>query len=655
MPGVACQQQTLADMSQKPAYVKPIHSLVACNTRVSEQIKGRLLFVHTEKLKSGFEKAIAVMVDKDHQFALKSVLVHEAWPPADQGRLRKILNPLEGKVVSITNAKIAPKGRTIVFFDSSIKSVFDQHTDVVECPDDDSYPTQLPALPNLMAARSLLHASYVSLVAAVTEEGAAVERNVTPTVKKWVANLKMATDSTNMSAAFWDGHAEKMGSAKAGQVYRLDWVLLKQEAIGKYSLSSVTASAVDLEEGALATAVQDSLADPSQMINMSTQFGHTYADKMKKQLVQGDLYSLEEIQSLQMGTASVLLIPGCYMLEARGMTADSPNRAWYTGCTQCKKQLESVGSKMQCPRHGENKGKKVYAGQVMLADSSHKKELAVWDEMLRRLIKNFLGHEDLDRENVMEELCQAMKGIEVVVRVGVAPKLAPRYFECMIKDDTPVSLDLFDVAEQVNSDGCLAIYKTIVHDFGQGLPAIAPACCRHVSVNDLGQLILKAGAAERLVDTAKLMVRVVEQEDLRVLDGIDGVEVSLKCECVCCKEQCTLYAAGLPATVNAYIRIAAGEHLMAFVHMTEPDYKFPVGYHVSLKSRTDVDEDARVFKWQAAQVIGSISNSSSSMDTDENEVKLKRTSFMESLLTNPFVRSKSKRLRLLKTDDGSAF
>ena len=101
-------------MSQKPAYVKPIHSLVACNTRVPEQIKGRLLFVHTEKLKSGSEKAIAVMVDKDHQFALKSVLVHEAWSPADQGRLRKILNPLVGKVVSITNAKIVPRHKSCV-------------------------------------------------------------------------------------------------------------------------------------------------------------------------------------------------------------------------------------------------------------------------------------------------------------------------------------------------------------------------------------------------------------------------------------------------------------------------------------------------------------------------------------------------------------
>ena len=71
-------------MSGKPAYVKPIHMLVASSSRVSEQIKGRLLFVHTETLKSGAEKTIAVMVDKDQQFALKSVLVQEAWSPADQ-------------------------------------------------------------------------------------------------------------------------------------------------------------------------------------------------------------------------------------------------------------------------------------------------------------------------------------------------------------------------------------------------------------------------------------------------------------------------------------------------------------------------------------------------------------------------------------------
>ena len=182
-------------MSQKPAYIKPIHTLVASSRRVPEQIKGRLVFVHTEKLRSGSEKAIAVMVDKHRESALKSVLVHEAWSPADQGRLRKSLNPLVGKVVSITNAKIVPRQKSCVFFDASIKSAFDQHTVVAECPEDDSYPTQLPVLPNLRAAQGLggckqtwWYASMVSLVAAVTEVGPAVECNVAPSVKKLVAH-----------------------------------------------------------------------------------------------------------------------------------------------------------------------------------------------------------------------------------------------------------------------------------------------------------------------------------------------------------------------------------------------------------------------------------------------------------------------------------
>ena len=71
MPGAARQQQTLADMSGQAAYIKPVHTLVASTTRVSAQITGRVIFVHTEVLKSGCEKAIAVMVDKDKKLALK--------------------------------------------------------------------------------------------------------------------------------------------------------------------------------------------------------------------------------------------------------------------------------------------------------------------------------------------------------------------------------------------------------------------------------------------------------------------------------------------------------------------------------------------------------------------------------------------------------
>ena len=76
-------------MAGKLAYIKPVHTLVASNTRVPEQIRGRLLFVKTERLNSGSEKVIAVMVDKNKKFELKSVLVHEAWAPADQARMRR--------------------------------------------------------------------------------------------------------------------------------------------------------------------------------------------------------------------------------------------------------------------------------------------------------------------------------------------------------------------------------------------------------------------------------------------------------------------------------------------------------------------------------------------------------------------------------------
>ena len=629
----------VAAMTTKPAYIKPIHTLVASTSRVPEQIKGRLMFVHTEVLRTGSEKTIAVMVDKDQKFALKSVLVHEAWTPADQAHMRKALKPCEGKVVSITNARITNKGRSIVFFDASIKSCWDTKTEVAVCPEDTSYPEHLPVLPDLKAAANISQACMVSLVAAVTEEGQAQERTVAAGKTKPVANLKMATGDTTMSAAFWESSASQMSSATLQQVYRLDWVLLKQEGAGKYSLSSVAASTLHLEKGDVASAVKDALAAPADMVSMSTQYGVTYDDKMKKPFAQADLFSLEEVAQLRMGSSNVFLVPACYVLEARGMTAESPGRAWYTGCTQCRKQIDSTGS---CPQHGTNKGKKIFAGQLLLTDPSHKKEFAVWDETLRRLVKTFLGHEDLDLDNIMEDLATALKGMELVVRIGAAMK----------KDGQAVNFDLFEIVEQITGDGCLAIYKEIKHEFGCS-SGIVPACCRNVTVNKLGQLAVKTDAMERPVDTVKLMVRIVEQEDLKVPDGIDGLEVTLKCECVCCKRECWLSAAGLPKTVQEYTRMAPDQYVAAFVQTMDTDLKFPVGYHVPLKSRSDVAMDARVHKFQAHQVILSLSVASNHSAMDEKEMKLKRTKSIETLLTG--ARSEVKRLRLVKTDDGASF
>ena len=83
-------------MSDKPAFIKPVHTLIVSSTRAREHIQGRLLFVHTEVLKGGYERAIAGIVDKDETRALKSVLVLEAWHQDDKSRMQKTLKPLQG-------------------------------------------------------------------------------------------------------------------------------------------------------------------------------------------------------------------------------------------------------------------------------------------------------------------------------------------------------------------------------------------------------------------------------------------------------------------------------------------------------------------------------------------------------------------------------
>ena len=630
--------------NSKPAYVKPVPMLVASTKdRVQEQIQGRLLFVCSDQLKSGSEKTIAAMVDKDKKLPLKSVLVFEAWGPIDQDHMRKALKKLEGKVVSITNAKIHPKGKTTVFFDSTVKCSWDTKTKVTECENDDAFPKSLPTLPNLKAAASISQAAMISIVAAVTDEGSSKEVNVGPNKTKPVANLKVATCDTVMAAAFWESASEIMSSAKVNEVYLLDWIMLKREPGGKFSLTSVSGTQVHREVGDAASAVTDGLANSSDMVNLSTQYGQSYEDKMAKPVSQLDLHLLETIQALQLGSKSAVSVPGCYVWDARGIAPESSSRAWYTGCTQCKKQLEAKGTDMYCPQHGLNKGKRVYGGQLLLADASHKKEFAVWDETLRRVVKTILGHDDIDGDNIMEDLAQAMKGMEVVVRIGIGMK----------KDGTSVNFDLFDISQQVTSEGCLALYKQLTHDFGDCCPCIVPACCRTVTVNDLGQLTVKTDAVERTVETVKLMVRIDGEPVLKVPEGIDGLEVTLKAECLCCNQQCLLYAAGLPNSVMMYTRMSPDDHIAAFVQTIEDDYKFPIGYHVNFKKGSDVAMERSVFKWQASQIIHSWASASTPSDMDEKEMQVKRTKCIESLMQD--AQPSPKRLRLAKTDDGSLF
>ena len=618
----------------KPLYVKPVSSLVSSIARVAEQIKGRLVLIHTEKLKGGKEKCTAVIVDADSTRPLKSVLVLEAWSPGDVSHMKKLLDPLHMQVVSITNAKIVPKNKSLVFFDAAIKCAWDIQTKVAAAANDPAFPLRAPALPHMQDASAVKNACMITIVAAITEAGSSQERPMPTGGTKPVANLKVATGATVMAAAFWDSQAQQMGAAKVGQVYRIDWVMLKPEGNGKYSLGSVSATSATLQAGDEAADVSASLADSTAMVSMSTSYALSHGDKMIKPTSQADLFALDNIEIFKLSAAGVLLLPAVYVLDVRGMSAEYAGRAWYLGCLQCKKQLDGTS----CPDHGNNTGKKVYAGQLLLADPSHKKELAVWEETLRRLIQMFLGHSDLDQEDVMEDLARALRVAEVCVRVGVGHR-----------KNGNVSFDLFDISPQVNAEGCLALYRETNHPFFDGSPGVVPVCCKKVSVNSLGQLIVSQDAATQAVESAKIMVKLIGAPDLQVLENIDGLKVSLKCQCVVCESPCTLFAAGLPASVLQYTRLLVGSHFSAFVQSVESDGGLPIGYHVEFNDPQTLDVELRVFKYQAAQFLLTLARCALA-PTAEAQTPDKRTRALEDLMSQ--VRVPVKRLRLSRTLDG---
>ena len=116
---------------------------------------------------------------------------------------------------------------------------------------------------------------------------------------------------------------------------------------------------------------------------------------------------------------------------------------------------------------------------------------------------------------------------------------------------------------------------------GQGLSrAWGSGLAERHGVNALGQLPVKNDNRERSVETVKLMMRVMENQVLQVPDGIDGLEVTLRCSCVVCNQEFMLHAAGWPKTVQVYTCMSVDEYVTAFVQTMEPDFKFPVGYHL---------------------------------------------------------------------------
>jgi len=623
--------------AKKPAYVKPLKELVASSSRVQEQLKGRLLDFKIESLHGGKEKGLAIMVDKDQ--SLQGVLVLEAWSPADRQHMQKTLQNNVGKVVSVTNSRIQSRGKTLAYFDANVKMAFDTQTQVALCADDNEYPTELPALPDIKHATCLSTSCVISVVAVVVEGGQAVDRSMSDGKMKPVCNLKVATGSNEMTAAFWDHLAEKMGKATSGQVYRLDWMVLKLEGGGKYQLSSISGTKTTLIEGSKAKAVSDNLADPASMQTMSATFGKTREDKMNEATSPGSLTTVEAIETLKLTKPGVLLVPAAYVLDARGMSSDSPSRAWYLGCSKCKKQLDTNGPQLECPDHGHNQGKKVYAAQLLFADPGHKKELAIWEEGLKAMANEHTPSSSLDDDTFLEQLLEAVTGKGLCLRIGIGAR----------KNGLPM-IDLFDVTSQVDENGCLALYKNLEDHSCARTPGLAPVCCKTAVMNELGQLTVQHGGASQTVERVKMVAQLTAKPQVEVLQDIDGIKVTLTCKCVACDGELEIAAAGVPGSVQDVMSMPKGAIFAAFATTKNPEGEFKLANHVQLDG-PQKNMDIKVFKYEVGQFQETITTMNQKLSDSSEDIGAKRTLEVEKLMAA--ARETPKRLKIQHTTDGN--
>ena len=117
----------------KEKYTQSISKLTQGTGRMKEKIVGRLLGCWKEDLPGGKSKIMACVLDGK---TFQDVLVAEAWSLADQTYAQNTLPPLCGQVVAMENAKIASKGKSVVFHSKQLKMSFDRQTKVEKLPDD---------------------------------------------------------------------------------------------------------------------------------------------------------------------------------------------------------------------------------------------------------------------------------------------------------------------------------------------------------------------------------------------------------------------------------------------------------------------------------------------------------------------------------------
>ena len=356
----------LRRMACKEKFTVEIQKLAVKGGRLKEKLVVQVVLGYKEVLRTK-EKAVAVVVDNDN---FQSVLLVEAWSVVDTAALSKEVISRVGKVISIENAKVASKGKSLTWHTRSLKVSFDVHTVVKEVEDSGKLPKVLPTIA-LGDISMLTNTCLVSVIAAIHEAGTMTEPEVSPGMKKPVTNLRISLHDKAMSAAFWGPElASCMSGASVGEVYRIDWIMAVPEGVNNVKLSSTTGTSVRKLEGAEADTVRTGLA--ACPTSMSAVYRKSRQEKLDEEVSRANLSLVEHMAKAdvqQDAYKGTVMVPGCFVRDVHGISAES-GVAFYKGCSRCRKMLTAYhgGTRLECEKHGEDAGQPVYCVQVSLQE-----------------------------------------------------------------------------------------------------------------------------------------------------------------------------------------------------------------------------------------------------------------------------------------------
>ena len=156
---------------------------------------------------------------------------------------------------------------------------------------------------------------------------------------------------------------------------------------------------------------------------------------------------------------------------------------------------------------------------------------------------------------VLSLLAQKTSACELVARIGVG----------INKSGKGHYVDLFDLAPAVSVEGVLGAFHDLPSLPGDDGDGLAPLCCQHLHLDEMGQLQAKFESQTRLIGGAMCMFRVRADPEQFIVQDVDGLIVKVQAECCVCNQTVTLQQAGAPQRVQTMNRMRVGELVLANV------------------------------------------------------------------------------------------